>query len=182
MDSLTPEPCEAIRLARKCGLYSILPAAFYHLSRIRGTADRHFSQVMQDDRETSRVVVEGERTAEFSLLSVEDFRCLIIGRDAIFEVFKEYLDEATEKAMHGHCAASDPSECIRNLYKFGDQLEVEMLRNRDPLFLMKDGGTCFIWPLQTCEPCRGMFLATLEASREAFWRKLPALFLLKSMS
>ncbi|GJJ13642.1 hypothetical protein Clacol_007898 [Clathrus columnatus] len=173
IDTYTPEPCEAIRLARKCGVPSILPAAFYHLSRIRGTADRRLPT-------TARLVEEGERTADFLLLSVEDLRCLIVGRDAIFDVFKEYVDEATEKAIkHGHCSSSDPSECVRGLYKFGDQLEKEMLRNRDPLFLMKDGGSCFAWPLDTCDVCRGIYLTTLENNRGDFWRRLPWLFLLK---
>lgn len=138
----------------------------------------------QQDREKyASSVLEGERTADFSLLGVEDFRCLTVGRDAVFDVFKGYIETATERATQGHyvyCISSDPSECVRGLYKFGDQLEVEMLRNRDPLFLMKDGGTCFAWPSQTCEPCRARFLSTLEASRDDFWRQLPSLFLLSN--
>lgn len=34
LDNALPEPASAIRLARDCNIPSILPAAFYHLSRL----------------------------------------------------------------------------------------------------------------------------------------------------
>ncbi|EPQ50720.1 hypothetical protein GLOTRDRAFT_50178, partial [Gloeophyllum trabeum ATCC 11539] len=40
MDDHLPEPVSAIRLAYKCGVPTILPAAFYHLSRLPMRWDR----------------------------------------------------------------------------------------------------------------------------------------------
>ena len=64
-----PEPASAIRLARECNVPSILPAAFYHLSRLS----------VFDDGNGAYDADSGRRTAEWGLLSAQDLLCLMKG-------------------------------------------------------------------------------------------------------
>ncbi|GJJ13651.1 hypothetical protein Clacol_007907 [Clathrus columnatus] len=114
-ESSIPDPCEVIRLARKCDVSSILPAAFYHLSRIRGISYRHLPESLQETFSYE----DREETSDFSLLSVEDFCCLLVGRDAMLRIFKSYLDTALLSAMNSNRCTSDPDECSRVCTVYG---------------------------------------------------------------
>lgn len=71
------EPCSAIRFARKQGVRNILPSAFYHLSRV--SPQRSFD----GPEEYYEYKWRGSRTANWSLLTTEDYRTLQIGQRAI---------------------------------------------------------------------------------------------------
>ncbi|KIJ42401.1 hypothetical protein M422DRAFT_208903 [Sphaerobolus stellatus SS14] len=74
-----PDPCSAISLASSCNVPSILPAAFYDLSKIAGMVryklwdgdGNHF----------------GNHTADLQLLSHKDFIRLTFGRKALSQLF-----------------------------------------------------------------------------------------------
>ncbi|GJJ13733.1 hypothetical protein Clacol_007989 [Clathrus columnatus] len=172
-----PDPCEAIRLARRCGTPSILPAAFYRLSRIRGISNRHMpvslQQIMLDPN--ARSVVP---TTDFSLLSAQDLYCLVVGRDVILHIFERYLgdtlDEMT-KPENKH-STSNPDKCWKSLLKFQSKLRQEVFQNfNDPLFIMNGRDD---YSSSECWVCQHVFMDLLKPKREFIWENLPSLFML----
>ncbi|KIJ42405.1 hypothetical protein M422DRAFT_254496 [Sphaerobolus stellatus SS14] len=105
LDEWTPEPCSVIALGSACDVLNILLAAFYHASRIFKTKNRLGRRDVEvaskealnwedgyasedsdasDDtnfssRQLSWQIMEGDRTANFSLLLPEDRTCLFNG-------------------------------------------------------------------------------------------------------
>ncbi|GJJ13620.1 hypothetical protein Clacol_007876 [Clathrus columnatus] len=172
--TLTPEPCEVISLARKCGITSILPAAFYHSARIQASSDR---------RLLSPEEMKNCRSADFSLLSAEDFRRLVIGRNKIMHIFRRYLTEAHSYALDTHkLFDSSRDKCRSDLDGFKDRVELRVFRYiNDPLTMMRKE-VCMRdeSPIQSCYSCKDRFIRSLESRRNAFWEELPSLFLLDS--
>lgn len=88
-DDHLPEPASAILLARSCNIPTILPAAFYHLSRLSIHNDRHSSRQKLSTQESSSYhdcLKEGQRTANWELLSTPDYISLLRGRAALREI------------------------------------------------------------------------------------------------
>lgn len=81
LDRLLPEPASAIRLAQECNVPSILPAAYYHLSRL---TVEHDTALVEKDTE-SFVIRYGieQRTARWSLLEKENLMHLLGGKSKI---------------------------------------------------------------------------------------------------
>lgn len=81
MDEILPEPASAIRLARDCDIPSILPAAFYHLSRlgIEHEWDRA-RRTPGEYTEFSQYYGPKQRTAHWSLLDGDDMRRVLRGK------------------------------------------------------------------------------------------------------
>ncbi|EIW80338.1 hypothetical protein CONPUDRAFT_73485 [Coniophora puteana RWD-64-598 SS2] len=97
-DDIFPEPGSAIRLAREFHLTNVLPAAFYHLSRLEISCDRSAKEI---DRGVAARIVEvqeeGGRTADWSFLTNGDLKCLLLGRERI----RQYLQgKATLSVFH----------------------------------------------------------------------------------
>ena len=81
---LLPEPASAIRLARERSIPSILPAAFYHLSRLS----------IEDDWSKLQHRSEAVKTgcaADWGLLTADDLRCLLKGRARMRRASREIL-------------------------------------------------------------------------------------------
>ncbi|KAG9310780.1 hypothetical protein JVU11DRAFT_8629 [Chiua virens] len=76
LDDYFPEPASAIRLARRFEIPRILPAAFYHLSRLEISDD------WEKNRANPSYLSTTKRNARWGLLDTEDFRCLLYGRAA----------------------------------------------------------------------------------------------------
>jgi hypothetical protein len=87
VDDSFPEPCSAIQFAREFDLPQILPAAFYHLARIKFKND-------WDVLRTGSDVSLDVRSARWTLLSREDLFCLIQGRDYLMQKAKELEESA----------------------------------------------------------------------------------------
>ncbi|GJJ06939.1 hypothetical protein Clacol_001135 [Clathrus columnatus] len=170
-----PDPCQVIRLARKCNVPSILPAAFYRLSCIQGISYRHLPEPLQE-KFSDRIQKE---TADFSLLSVEDFCCLLVGRNAMLHVFEDSLNEAFWKALEYEHPPLASHQCGQGLEHLKYSLrQAVFLFHNDLLSIMNAESAVGIEPPQTCQDCREQLLGLLEESREAFWRRLPSLFML----
>ncbi|GJJ13667.1 hypothetical protein Clacol_007923 [Clathrus columnatus] len=175
------DPCEAIRLARKCDVPSILPAAFYYLSSIQGVSDRH----LPDSLEKILSKGSGLGIAGFSLLSAEDLRCLLVGRDAILHLFRDYFREADGKVRsyikHSNL---DHEDCQRRWRRFEDGLRLEVLHyDIDPLLVMKRDTDSFevrCLAERPCDHCLEEFFSSLSRNREILWEQLPSLFMLDS--
>lgn len=87
IDDYLPEPASAIRLARDYGIPNILPAAFYHLSRLSINNDRLTARIVQDEQKVDLFGLEGllggQRTADWNILSPADYICLLKGRERL---------------------------------------------------------------------------------------------------
>lgn len=86
MDDILPEPASAIRLARDCDIPSILPAAFYHLSRLSIEHDwERARRTPGEYTEFSQFYGPKQRTAHWSLFDGEDMRRVLRGKAKILK-------------------------------------------------------------------------------------------------
>ncbi|KAG9015947.1 hypothetical protein FRB90_004089 [Tulasnella sp. 427] len=77
VDDVVVEPCSAIQIGKNLPLPQILPAAFYHLSRIPPINDE-----INDERYWEHLI-RGGRTADWEMLSPDDYLILIRGKSEI---------------------------------------------------------------------------------------------------
>ncbi|TFK50276.1 hypothetical protein OE88DRAFT_1596257, partial [Heliocybe sulcata] len=77
LDSHLPEPVAAITLGRECAIPSILPAAFYHLSRLSMKWGPDGCVADQYQQSSMRFI--GKRTAKWKSLSSQDYYTLLVG-------------------------------------------------------------------------------------------------------
>ncbi|EIW87223.1 hypothetical protein CONPUDRAFT_46098 [Coniophora puteana RWD-64-598 SS2] len=129
-DDIFPEPGFAIHLARTLDIREILPAAFYHLSRLKISHDRSVKEDTLDDmsevrhEEISEHLVDyGGRTANWSYLSIQDFRCLLLGRERIERFLPTQLHRfAPAECWYKTCKGKVPEAQYRSLYRSPDVL------------------------------------------------------------
>jgi hypothetical protein len=79
-----PEPASAIRLARERNIPTILPAAFYHLSRL--SIDDDWGETPHCDQPLA-----AGYTAEWNLLTADDLRCLLKGQAKLRQAPRDIL-------------------------------------------------------------------------------------------
>lgn len=87
-DDRFPEPASAIRLARDFHIPSILPAAFYQLSRLNVADDR------ARRRKEDNILYDAgfnKRTAQWDLLSGGDLLCVMRGQEKLRKVAREFI-------------------------------------------------------------------------------------------
>ncbi|KAG2070568.1 hypothetical protein BDR04DRAFT_1018505 [Suillus decipiens] len=80
IDDYLPEPPSAIWLARKCNIPSILPATFYHLSCLSiedSWHNPHISSINLEPEVTHWHCFYGNCTADWTILSAQDYICLL---------------------------------------------------------------------------------------------------------
>lgn len=93
IDDHLPEPASAIRLARECDIPSILPASFYHLSRLSIHDYRCTPQSRTGALDASnKDISNGNRTAEWSILSPDDYICLLKGRAKLISIAQDLFN------------------------------------------------------------------------------------------
>jgi hypothetical protein len=90
IDDYLPEPTSAIRLARECDIPSILPATFYHLSHLSiedSWCNAHTSSINPVEPEVPHWhSFYGNRTADWTILSAQDYICLLQGKAKLASV------------------------------------------------------------------------------------------------
>lgn len=185
LDNAFPEPASAIRLARDCDIPSILPAAFYHLSRLN----------IDDDWDTARKPLDPtaplwaaytptmHRTVRWSLLTADDLRCMLAGKAAIHKQVvpsttigfcpQDYgdgmdeVDEDEDETCQMSSRHSDGS--------YGKRLRERLVRDRgvDLLECIRDMQRD-LTERTLCVVCEERFKTRLDG--DAIWRKLPAWF------
>ncbi|KIJ57794.1 hypothetical protein HYDPIDRAFT_34785 [Hydnomerulius pinastri MD-312] len=85
-DDYFPEPASAIQLARVADIPSILPAAFYQLSRTRPSDDfDEWRSPEGTQLDPMREFKDDKRTARWSRLSKDDLYRLMLGKEAMSE-------------------------------------------------------------------------------------------------
>ncbi|KAG2125400.1 hypothetical protein DEU56DRAFT_892620 [Suillus clintonianus] len=145
------EPAAAIRIAREFDIPEILPAAFYHLARIKISCE--YDEVRQKRCPNS------EHAARWGMLTREDMNCLMHGKEEIESIMKNFVDETIFRCCH---------ICEHTL----DEVCYMMNYARDPLKVLMR----FIGRYELCEACRESLTTRAIIQREDIWSKLPEIF------
>jgi hypothetical protein len=164
LNDLYPEPATAIQLARTCNVPHILPAAFYHLSRISLYDDWDEIRHSDDD-----IPDHGQQSALWMQLSAQDLLCLFKGKQKLQGVARDVLCLLD-------CPVCCSSPCHRS--SFIDQLRGECKSSADILCTVRlyidkayqgDG---------LCAACSFDISHELINFRQQLWKKLPEIFFL----
>ncbi|KAF8798311.1 hypothetical protein BYT27DRAFT_7177806 [Phlegmacium glaucopus] len=161
LDDHLPEPVSAIRLARECDIPSILPAAFYHLSRL---SISHAGNGLRD-------ADDGRRTAEWDLLSAQDLLCLIRGQRRLAWVAQEMPTQLPGRQCD--CAALD---CLKVFKEVQDACEgssdvLQVIRSYMERGSYGPGS-------KICLTCCYLIRYNLAQFRQEIWTSLPSFFCL----
>jgi hypothetical protein len=174
LDDYLPEPASAIRLARDCNIPSILPSAFYHLSRISVYHDRHKARLEgyqgtcfhHDD------TCDYQRSADWNLLSSSDYTCLLKGKARLAVASRELFEPSHHTEPHTTtCPLSrdiTPLLEIREVCRESSDV-LETLRQQ---MQRKNFGD------HVCSNCTRYIRRELGRFRRALWLKLPEYFAL----
>ncbi|KAK2464433.1 hypothetical protein APHAL10511_003581 [Amanita phalloides] len=176
-DDYLPEPASAIRLGFECRIPSILPAAFYHLSRLTISQDRR--ALNSSDPETLSGHELSLRTADWRLLVASDFISLLKGQRRLSQAVEEMVfDEprlcslTKEHAIQG-CSIDDQWE----LWK---EIRIMWKNSRDVLHLLNEYAHKVQSWKNICYACRVDIQYALKHMRQEIWSKLAEYFDLKS--
>lgn len=146
-----PEPGASISLARRFGIYKILPAAFYELSRCdvcNGKTSKYPGQSST------------EANARGDSLSLEDFQILADYRDYLRHAIVDLLQGCNSPECRG-------DNCEQKLQRLRDSLQLEVLQDRDFLQATR---TVDWKEHRMCRPCNSAARAELKKAREDAWR------------
>ncbi|KAG2352877.1 hypothetical protein BDR07DRAFT_1312116 [Suillus spraguei] len=173
IDNYLPEPASAIRLARECNIPSILPAAFYHLSRLSikdNWRNPHTSNM--EPEVPYRNSFCGNRTADWTILSTQDYICLLRGKtklasiaDRLFSASHVGNDQHSSNACslsQGRTLLADMRETCRQSPDILDTLRRFLGRTA-----LKN---------EVCPACRLYIQMELRRLRHAIWVGIPEYF------
>ncbi|TFY54802.1 hypothetical protein EVG20_g9562 [Dentipellis fragilis] len=175
LDDDYPEPGSAIELARQCDIPSILPAAFYHLSRIPINYDWDNIHASWDDPPDDYWV---GRSARWDRLSKEDLLCLLQGRAKL----DKYLDELCSM-LYPEPHTQD-STCNPDIwYAFWESVWQECRRGKDILAVLSpfsemSGNFSKRWE-KLCWSCRDKITTKASKCRKEIWDRIPEFFQLQ---
>jgi hypothetical protein len=177
IDDHLPEPASAIRLARECDIPSILPAAFYHLSRLSIYDDWKEARKCIDVHSLRYVGLDiGRRTADWSLLAADDFICLLKGQARLSVAAGEML----QFGLDSHEPNEHPSDCCSSLKRSELVKEIrEACRLTRDLFLTTRGYMERRDFDNICQCCHSCIRDDLSNFRRHLWNRLPDIFSLK---
>ena len=162
LDDLFPEPAAAIHLACECGLPNIIPAAFYHLSRLSIYDD------WDEIRQSTDIPDYAQPSARWALLTGKHFLCLIKGQKRIRHTIGDLLRLAS---IINNC--SDPT-CRAG--EFVDEVVQKCTRSNDILRLTRLYVQDITQKRQLCSECLFDIRSRLLTFRQQFWDKLPDIF------
>lgn len=179
LDNALPEPASAILLARECNIPSILPPAFYHLSRLSIEDDwdlvRRLETKEVTDVRDPRPSYES-RSARWSILRAEDLRCLLVGRLAMEKCRRLHVgldpcsgsDDVPDDDWE-ECALRAPS----NLKRFNDRIRDASTSDTDVLKAFAREQKYLKETFLFCGECTEQI-----ENRFDIWKKLPEYFAL----
>ena len=173
-DDHLPEPASAIALARSCDVPSILPAAFYHLSRLSIYNDRHMSRrapgsaCLNPSYHDS--LIEGQRTVDWRLLSTTDYMALLKGRAALAAASQELFTPITA-SMYSACDCNKDRQ-IALMEEMRDvcRRSPDILETTRWYLAREDLGE------NVCGMCRARMRRELRTFRHMIWAQLPEYF------
>jgi len=176
IDDYLPEPASAIRLARECDIPSILPAAFYHLSRLSiedSWRNAHTSSINPVEPEVPhRHSFYGNRTADWTILSAQDYICLLRGKAKLASV-ADRLFSSSHMGNVQHSA--DVCSLSQGLTLLADIRET-CRRSPDILDTLRRFLGRAAFKNQVCSACKLYIQADLGRVRHSIWAEMPKYF------
>ncbi|KAH7921351.1 hypothetical protein BV22DRAFT_1019553, partial [Leucogyrophana mollusca] len=171
LDDCYPEPVSAIRIARECDVPSILPAAFYHLSRLSATVDDWNHARGQHHIEGYKPPNPGRRTARWDALPASDLLCLIKGRESLIraELDLVFSDDCGCYGRNAECVGIKKSGLLEEIY-------AERSRTVDVLAMLRHYVDRTDYGDQICSACCAFMKGRLCRARQTLWTQLPDLF------
>lgn len=168
IDDYFPEPASAIKLARQFDFPSILPAAFYHLSRLSILDDwdkTHADPALCIQNPT-------KRTARWELLSAKDFRCLLLGKEELAGCLHGFKTGQSRHKNIDLLGLGKRDECNVGEEAWKNIISNSCSQSADPLTLIKSSITSKVQHCPTCAKA-------LRAVRAQIWERLGNFFHLK---
>lgn len=184
------EPCRVIRFARQENIPEILPAAFYHLSRISSLNGLH-----RPDSGNESLIrahgywTDGGRYATRSVLTPADWDTLMIGKAEIRAWFVNFRKYGWQSIHANNCGASDPNSCVLSSqegWKSYWEEAIEVLTRKalaqdglDVMEILQDLRDAVHHDENLCPACRIQARNIIGCARTDFWYCLPDFFRLK---
>ncbi|KAG1736289.1 hypothetical protein EDD22DRAFT_787519 [Suillus occidentalis] len=168
LDDSLPEPALAIKLGREFHIPSIMPAAFYHLSRLS------IGHPLHVPRGSLR-----QRTADWNLLTAADLICLIMGKEGLSMVAASLLvpDCWGDETVKTYWMEEDCRGCRRS--EMVEQIRWECKRTSDVLSTLRQYLTIESLLSPMCKTCSHIIKTKLKGVRQTLWAMLPLLFQLE---
>ena len=165
IDDHFPEPAAAIKVARQFDIPSILPAAFYHLSRLSILDDWDKTGMVPSEYKSTQN--HTRRTARWMLLSAQDFRCFLLAKAKFAEIVREWKDlPGRHKVRSGR--GTEECEVAERLWK---DIHDRCLQSTDPLALLQSRIE-FVMGGDYCQTCANGLRDKIRALRREIWDKL----------
>jgi len=161
-----PEPASAIRLAREQNIPSILPAAFYHLSRLSIEDDwSEFQQRGEADK--------AKFGADWGLLTADDLRCLLKGRATMRQASQELLHFGSHRPEWSvECSST-------KRWRLLGEIEETCIKSPDVLRASKDYIEKEDYGDGICHLCRSSIRYDIGTFRCTLWTLLSDFFSLR---
>ncbi|TDL17690.1 hypothetical protein BD410DRAFT_794168 [Rickenella mellea] len=179
LDNHFPEPGAAIQLARLCNIPEILPAAFYHLSRLHQNEDWDMCWGSSPDEDTLEKVAAGKkRTARWGLLTDQDYRCLVRGRDFLEDALSDTVFPSSILPWTIPDGMCDNQHHCRSLFpNVLASMRNDSRRTRDVLAVLDTYASKDIsQEYHLCLLCGAVLNISLKALRGSLWTSLPRFF------
>ncbi|KAG1815401.1 hypothetical protein EV424DRAFT_1628024, partial [Suillus variegatus] len=169
MSNIYPSPADVIILAREVNAPSLLPSAFYDLSRY------HYTQLFEQDDES------GPSIAQLPL-SNADLQRLALGKEAsqhAITTLIRSMGSHSHPLLLGHHAHSHRS-CRRDFSELVALATQHYLFDRergctDPLYVAEELGQPFV-EVSECEACARALAIWTTRERERMWKMIPLWF------
>lgn len=175
IDDFLPEPASAIRLARECNIPSILPAAFYHLSRLSIEDNRRnprTSSVHLEPEVPYQHSFYGNRTADWTILSSQDYMCLLRGKAKLASA-ADRLFSASHVDNDRH--SDNVCALLQGLTLLADIRET-CRRSPDILNTLRRFLGRAEFKNQVCSACKLYIQTELRRLRHSIWVEIPEYF------
>ncbi|KAH7924482.1 hypothetical protein BV22DRAFT_505902 [Leucogyrophana mollusca] len=175
VDNSFPEPASAIQLAHDFDIPEVLPAAYYHLSRLKLTQDRDgwrtqkgqpFSEMTSE--EIFIRLRAGERTARWSLVTLQDLRRVILWRESLQDQIPR-LEERYRGVVCGNACDAQLRLVLRKIPTGTSDLLAELKEAFSDAKLARR---------EFCASCTADIGERNEIVRENIWSEMKAFFLL----
>ncbi|KAG9049865.1 hypothetical protein FS837_008787 [Tulasnella sp. UAMH 9824] len=189
-DDVLPDPAMAVNFGRAHpAARNVLPAAFYHLSRL--------SSSTRDDLQFGPYDPEAFRSADYSLMTSEDWRRLVRGQSSIREWLERLssrwpgecnrlsFQEADEMEIQYCEGTPDPCNIdewwnrnVRpSILRIGTKRVVDVLGQLDNIQIVVDKiNRATTSEDEICYSCQRNIVKGLKDSRNKIWRQLPCFF------
>ncbi|KAI0690217.1 hypothetical protein BC835DRAFT_1281397 [Cytidiella melzeri] len=195
-----PSPIDVINLAREVNAPSLLPSAFYDLSRY------HFSQIFEQT--AVEEALRGVSGATVPTMSLTDIQCLVLGKEASQQCISTLIHsmgtichrDHRHKTSGGHssplpsgvinahrrrASCTSAMACRKEFSELVQLATQHYLFDRekgcaDPLYVAEELGQLKSAEFSECEPCARALESWAVRERVKMWRLLPAWFRLET--